>query len=198
MKSLIIAINCIAVVLLCGWSNTERSNKLLGDFKLRNIDGKYISPADYPDSKGMVLLFLCNHCPMAKKYFGKINDLNTDCLLKGYPVLAINPMDSLVYEEESWAGMVQVAKAKKLNYPYLQDANQTLAKSLGVTHTPEAFVFTKTDKGLELAYEGAIDNGEVGILQSWISQAINELNAQKPVTVKKQVSIGCAVYYRKK
>jgi len=170
----------------------------ISDFKLRNVDGKYLILSDHKNAKGFVLVFMCNHCPMAKRYFSKLNTFNTKYASKGFPLLAINPMDSVMYEEESWENMVKVSKARNLNYPYLQDIDQTIAKSLKVTHTPQAFVVLKTGETWTVQYFGAIDNGEDEILNSWISKSVDNLLAKKPLETTHETSIGCAVYYRKK
>ena len=61
------------------------------DFKLKNIDGKMVSMADYPDAKGYIVIFTCNHCPYAKMYEDRIIELDKKYSSNGYPVIAINP-----------------------------------------------------------------------------------------------------------
>src|SRR5205085_1701051 len=58
------------------------------DFKLKNVDDKMVSLADYKDAKGFIIVFTCNHCPFSKKYEDRINALNKKYASKGYPVIA--------------------------------------------------------------------------------------------------------------
>ena len=84
---------------------------LAKNFPLKNVDGKMVSPANYPDAKGFILIFTCNHCPFAKLYSKRLNDLHRQYSAQGVPLLAINPMDTLVYDEERFEFMVE-----KCNY----------------------------------------------------------------------------------
>ena len=98
------------------------------DFRLRNVDNRMISLESYPNAKGFILVFTCNHCPFAKLYSKKLIELNEKYEALGVPLLAINPMDTLVYEEESFELMQEKAKIDKFTFPYLQDASQEVAK----------------------------------------------------------------------
>ena len=66
------------------------------DFSLKNIDGQMISMASYPEAKGFIVTFTCNHCPYAVKYEQRIIDLDKKYKALGFPVIAINPNDSTV------------------------------------------------------------------------------------------------------
>src|SRR3954467_11651418 len=70
------------------------------DFKLKNIDGKMVSLADYTTAKGFIIVFTCNHCPFAKAYESRIIDLDKKYASKGFPVIAINPNDPNVEPED--------------------------------------------------------------------------------------------------
>src|SRR5580704_5717115 len=64
------------------------------DFKLKNIDGKVVSLADFKDAKGFIVVFTCNHCPFAKAYENRIMALDKKYRALGYPVVAIQPNDA--------------------------------------------------------------------------------------------------------
>src|SRR6478609_4239758 len=87
------------------------------DFKLKNTDGKMVAMADYKDAKGFIVIFTCNHCPYAMKYETRINALDSMCKTKGYPVIAINPNDTINYPDDSYSEMVKRAKDKHFTYP---------------------------------------------------------------------------------
>ena len=98
--------------------------KTINDFDLKNIDNSRVSLSNYKDAKGFIIVFTCNHCPFAKLYPKRLNDLNIKYKALGVPLLAINSMDTIVYEEESFELMQKKAEKEKLNFPYLFDAKR--------------------------------------------------------------------------
>ena len=98
------------------------------DFKLKNIDGKMVSMADYEDAKGFIVIFTCNHCPYSVAYEDRIIELDKKYKSKGYPVIAINPNDPAVQPQDSFEKMIERAKSKDFTFPYLFDDGDTLDK----------------------------------------------------------------------
>src|ERR1700760_4284005 len=96
------------------------------DFKLKNIDGKMVSLADYKDAKGFIVVFTCNHCPFAKKYEDRVEALDKKYKSLGYPVVAINPNDPNEVPEDNYMGMQNRAKEKGFTFPYLVDETQNI------------------------------------------------------------------------
>ena len=82
------------------------------DFQLKNVDGKMVSLKNYKDAKGFLVIFTCNHCPVAKAYEQRIIDLNEKYAAKGYPVIAISPNNPDVFEDDSYEAMQVRAKEK--------------------------------------------------------------------------------------
>src|SRR5207247_456086 len=105
--------------------------------KLIGIDGKPHSLSDYPDAKLVVLVFTCNHCPVAQSYEERIIALQKDYEAKGVKVIAI----SCSHEEiDSPANMKEHAKAQGFNFPYLHDQSQASGRAYGAAVTPEIVV----------------------------------------------------------
>ena len=173
--------------------------KSINDFSLRNTDNKIISLSDYKDAKGFMIVFTCNHCPFAKLYPERFNALNLKYQSLGVPLIAINSMDSLLYDDESFELMQQKAKSEKFNFSYLHDADQKVGKDFNAKHTPHAFVIWKMNGSWVIKYSGAIDdNGEHPELATpYISNAVDELLQNKTVTKPETESFGCAIFYRK-
>ena len=100
------------------------------DFSLKNATdningiGKNASLKDYKDAKGYIVVFTCNHCPVAKMYEQRIIDLHKSYAPKGWPVIAINPNDPEVVPEDSFDNMQALAKEKGYPFPYLFDEKQ--------------------------------------------------------------------------
>lgn len=169
------------------------------NFKLKSVSNKPIALSDYKNAKGFMVVFTCNKCPMANFYTERLNNLNLKYKDKGFPLLVINSMDTLVYAEESFVLMQKKAKKNKFNFPYLQDKEQKIAKQFKATHTPQAFVILKNKLGkYDIKYQGAIDDnaGDANKANPALENAVNELvqgkNVSKPITE----SFGCRIFFR--
>src|SRR5208337_204464 len=96
------------------------------DFKLKNVDGKYVSLSDYSTAKGFVVVFTCNHCPYAKAYQDRIIEIDKKFKTLGYPVIAINSNDPGSSPEDSYDQMIVRSKEKGFTFPYLFDETQSV------------------------------------------------------------------------
>src|ERR1700743_385108 len=128
-------------ILLLGFSSA--TNKPVNDFSLKSVNGKFVSLKDYPDAKGFIVIFTCNHCPFAKLYSERLNALNAKYKALHVPLLAINSMDTAAYIDENFAKMQERASADAFTFPYLLDAKQSVGKDFKADHTPHAFVIWK-------------------------------------------------------
>ncbi|HEY3875784.1 MAG TPA: redoxin domain-containing protein, partial [Candidatus Kapabacteria bacterium] len=113
------------------------------DFHLKNVDGKMVSLSDFKEAKGFIVVFTCNHCPVAKLYEDRVLALDKEFAPQGYPVIAVNPTDPDFYADDTYAKMVTTAKDHHYSYPYLVDAGQQITKLYGATNTPHVFVLNK-------------------------------------------------------
>lgn len=195
-NAIIIGIALFAMVFLCAF---DIGHKTVQDFSLRNIDGKYISLKDNEKARGYIVIFTCNHCPFAKLYPSRMNKLQGKYASKDVFVIAINSMDSVLYEEENFAIMQQKSAENQFQFPYLQDASQAVAKNFGAVNTPQAFVVWKVQNNWVIKYKGAIDdNGENETLaMNYISNAVDELLQGSVVSNPNTESFGCKIFYRK-
>ncbi len=169
------------------------------DFKLKNIDGKMVSMADYKDAKGFIVVFTCNHCPYAKLYESRIMDLDKKYKSE-YPVIAINPNDSSTVPEDSYDKMKEVAKSKGYTFPYLYDETQEIAKTYGAAKTPHVYLIQKENNKYMVKYVGAIDNNPKEAFKAdvkYVENAISELKEGKEVSVKTAKAVGCSIKWKK-
>lgn len=170
------------------------------DFKLKNVDGKFVSLADYPEAKGFIVIFTCNHCPYSIAYEDRIIALDKAFKIKGYPVIAINPNDPAVQPADSYEEMQNRARAKDFAFPYLFDEGQKVYPIYGATRTPHVYVLQKEDGGLRVRYIGAIDDNyeDADAAEShYVAEAVNALlsgTTPDPETTK---AIGCSIKYQK-
>ena len=137
------------------------------DFKLKNVDSKMISLADYKEAKGYIVIFDCNTCPYSKAYNDRIVALSKK-YSKDFPLIAINSNSSEESSGDSFEDMVKYAKKNGYNFPYLIDETQEIARAYGATNTPHVFILNKTKSDLKVAYIGTIDDNArngVGIIK---------------------------------
>ena len=176
-------------------------NKVVKDFKLRNVDGKYISLSDYKSAKGFIIIFTCNHCPFAKLYPPRFNELHSKFSPKGVPLIAISSTDTVQYEEDTYPLMVEKAKNEHFMFPYLMDGNQKVAKNFNAQKTPHAYVIWKENGQWVVKYDGAFDdNGQEPekVENKYVEAAVEALLENKKIEITQTKSIGCQIYFRKK
>ena len=170
------------------------------DFKLKNVDGKMVSMADYKDAKGFIVIFTCNHCPFSQAYEDRIVALHKTYSVKGYPVIAINPNDENIEPEDSFDGMVARAKQKNFPFAYLYDQSQYYAKEYGATRTPHAFVLSRSGKDVMVEYVGGIDDNvddASAVTKKYVENAVDELLAGKKVSTAFTKAVGCTIKWKK-
>ncbi len=183
--------------------NTVSNKDILGmtipDFSLPGIDGKQFSTPKHTGAKGFIVVFSCNHCPFAKLYTSRLNALHSKYSTLGVPLVVINSMDSLLFEQETFPQMKSRARENQYHFPYLQDASQQIAKMFKASKTPQAFVVWKEDNKMLIKYVGAIDNNGEHPEQAtpYLANAVDELLSGKPVTIGNTPSLGCSIYIRK-
>jgi len=177
------------------------------DFSLPGVDGKVHRLADYAASPILVVVFTCNHCPIAQMYEQRIQQLETDYRDRGVALVAIQPNDpkALRIDELDSSDMsdtldemkIRVAY-KHLHYPYLYDGEtQSVARAYGPQATPHVFIF---DKERKLRYEGRMDNSyrTEQVKSQEARNAIDALLANREVPVQKTGVFGCSTKWQEK
>jgi peroxiredoxin len=187
--------------IVSGFSQISRPpiEKAIKNFTLKATDNKKYSLEKLKEAKGFIIVFTCNKCPMAKLYSERLNNLHAKYKSKGVYLMAINSMDTLAYKEENFALMQKKVKTEKLNFPYLQDKTQKVAKQFAATHTPQSFVIWKDFFGHWIVkYEGSIDDSalEPNRANNFLETAVDELLNNKLVTNPNTKSTGCRIFYR--
>ncbi len=161
-------------------------------------DDKKHSLDEYKDAKIVVLVFMANHCPVAKAYQDRLVQLQKDYGPKGVQVIAVNvnnlPADRL-------PAMKKRAEEKKYNFLYLYDPTQKIGHAHGAKVTPHVFIFGKaTKEGREVEYVGAVDNNMKADKadKHYVRDALDALLAGKEPPVEETKPFGCSVKYEKK
>src|SRR5271155_2604276 len=170
------------------------------DFALPGVDGQVHKLSDYASSPVLVVVFTCNHCPIAQMYERRIQQLADDYKSKGVAVVVIQPNDPKAIRidelDSSDIGdtldeMKIRVEYKRLRYTYLYDGEtQSVTRAYGPQATPHIFIF---DKERKLRYEGRIDNSYrmEQVKTQDARNAIDALLAGHEVTVKHTGVFGC-------
>ncbi len=191
----------IALLIISTNAFAQKNNKYIVDFKLKNVDEKIVSLISFTDAKGFIIVFTCNHCPFAKLYPPRLNDLNNKFKPLGVPLIAISSTDTMMYEEDTYPNMVIKANEELFNFPYLFDEMQVVAKNFKAQKTPHAYVIWKENEKWIVKYNGAIDDNGMEpekVTETYVSNAVNELLTNQPIKTSETKSIGCQIAFRRK
>jgi len=177
------------------------------DFSLPGVDGKTHRLADYASSPVLVIVFTCNHCPIAQMYEQRIERLQADYRDRGVAVVAIQPNDPKAIRideldssdiSDTLEEMSMRVVYRHLTYPYLYDGQtQSATRAYGPQATPHVFVF---DKDRKLRYEGRMDNNyRIELVKTQDARnAIEAVLAGREVALKHTGVFGCSTKWQEK
>ena len=177
------------------------------DFSLPGIDGKIHQLSEYKDSRLLMVMFICNHCPTSQLYEGRMKKLVEDYRNQSVAFVAIQPNDpkavqlaELGYTDvsDSLDEMKIRAKYRHFNFPYLYDGEtQAVTQAYGAQATPHVFLF---DAARKLRYEGRIDNAQRESLVKIqdARAALDALLAGRPVNAPHTPAFGCSTKWKSK
>jgi peroxiredoxin len=180
---------------------TEGRSEHLGtaapDFALRGVDGQIYTRDSSRGEAGLLVVFMCNHCPYVKAVLDRIVRDARELERFGINTVAISSNDPVAYPEDSFEAMQQLARDKALPFPYLFDETQQAARAYDAVCTPDFFGFNSQ---LELQYRGRLDaSGR----EAAPPDAARELfDAMKMIAVLghgpvvQNASIGCSIKWR--
>ena len=167
------------------------------DFDLPGTDGKRHTLASARGPKGLLVMFICNHCPYVKAVLPRI--LRDARELKGLGIgcIAISSNDPTDYPEDSWDNMVKLAREKEFPFPYVFDESQAVARAYGAVCTPDFFGFNAE---LQLQYRGRLDASNKETAPADAKRELFEAMKQVAATgqgPREQIaSIGCSIKWK--
>jgi peroxiredoxin len=165
------------------------------DFELLGVDEKNHSLNDYKDYEGLLVIFMCNHCPYVKAKIDAIKEIHKKFKDK-IALIGINSNDPTNYPDDSFENMKKIAQEKDFEFDYLVDPTQKIAKKYGAMCTPDPFLF---DKNRKLIFHGRIDNAmkpeDVATEKTMINN-IQKFLSGKKIEKDFEPSIGCSIKWK--
>ena len=167
------------------------------DFDLPGVDGKRHSLASARGPNGLVVMFICNHCPYVKAVLERIVRDCKELGAHGIGAIAIMSNDPAEYSEDSFENMKRVARERAFPFPYVFDESQAVAKAYGAQCTPDFFGFNAQ---LELQYRGRLDasrtspvpNARRDLYEAMLAVASTGDGPKDQIA-----SIGCSIKWRR-
>jgi peroxiredoxin len=167
------------------------------DFDLPGVDGKRYNLASARGPNGLLVMFICNHCPYVKAVLDRIVRDCRELKDHGIGAIAIMSNDPTDYPEDSWDNMVRIARERDFPFPYVLDETQSVAKAYGAVCTPDFFGFNAR---LELQYRGRLDASRKEAAPEGARRELFEAMKQIAATgqgPREQIpSIGCSIKWK--
>jgi peroxiredoxin len=167
------------------------------DFTLADPHGTSFDLSAQRIDKGLLVIFMCNHCPYVIHIREKLAERIRQYQAQGITVVAINSNDYSTHPDDSPERMARDMEQFGYTFPYLVDEDQSVAKAYEAACTPDIFLF---DKNKRLVYRGQFDSARPGntipITGEDLSAAVQQMLQEKEIGVVQQPSMGCNIKWK--
>ena len=168
------------------------------DFALTDVvTGKLVHRDDFSGQKGLLVLFICTHCPYVKHIEAGLSALGADYAAKPVAIVAISSNDAVTHPADGPAGLKQQAVTYGFQFPFLYDESQEVARAYHAACTPDIFLF---DSSFKLVYRGQFDSSRPGngipVTGKDLRTALDALLSDKPISTEQRASIGCNIKWK--
>ena len=167
------------------------------DFSLSGVDGRVWTLRDCAGPNGLLIMFICNHCPFVKAINEKLVRDTGELMELGVNAVAIMSNDPTDYPEDSFENMQRIADEMAYPFPYLVDPTQQVAQAYGAVCTPDFFGY---NAHLELQYRGRLDESgrqaQTGEVRRDLFLAMRQVAATGRGPEQQVASIGCSIKWR--
>jgi peroxiredoxin len=170
---------------------------LAPDFALPGVCGQTWSRADAAGPNGLLVVFMCNHCPYVQAVLDRIVRDARELQSLGIGVVAISSNDAAAYPQDSFAEMRRLWRDRGLPFPYLYDADQSVARAFGAVCTPDFYGY---DRELRLQYHGRLDASgrqpAPADARREMFEAMRRVAAGEGAPAQQTPSIGCSIKWK--
>lgn len=168
------------------------------EFSLSDVvTGQTVSLASFAHKKGLLVMFICNHCPYVIHIKEELRRLSDDYAGSDIGIVAISSNDAAAYPEDAPAKLRQMALDLDFKFPLCLDETQAVAKRYTAACTPDFFLFDKENK---LVYRGQLDDSRPGnnkpLTGADLRAAMNALQNDQPVSPEQKPSAGCNIKWK--
>jgi len=168
------------------------------EFKLSDVvSGKSYSLKDFVGKKGLLVMFICQHCPYIQHIKKELTKLGKDYANKDIAIVGISANDADHYPDDSPKELAKFAKAEGFSFPLLYDETQKVAQAYTAACTPDLFLF---DKNRKLVYRGQLDDSRPGngkpVTGKDLRGAIDAVLSDKSVTQDQRPATGCNIKWK--
>jgi peroxiredoxin len=158
------------------------------------ISGGTVSLEDYAGKKGMLVMFICRHCPFVKHIEQELAHIGKDYANADLGIVAISSNDATHYPDDAPESLKEQAEGLGFSFPYLYDEDQSVAKAYTAACTPDFFLF---DEERSLVYRGQLDGSrpgnEVPVTGEDLRSAIEAVLSNSPISRQQFPSVGCNI-----
>jgi len=169
----------------------------LPSFQLPAVDGARISSGQFRGAPGLLVVFICPHCPFVRHVRNEFARFAREYQAKGLRIVAINSNDSIAFPDDSPEGMKDEISKAGYTFPYLVDDSQEVAKAFRAACTPDFFLF---DRDQKLVYRGQFDDSRPGnqipVSGSDLRAAGDAVLEGRSPSLTQKPSIGCNIKWK--
>lgn len=166
-------------------------------FRLPSFDGAIVTLDDFRNARGLVVAFICNHCPFVKHVRPELARFAREYQPRGIAIVAVNSNDVEAYPQDGPAGMAEESRSAGYTFPYLLDESQEVARAYQAACTPDFFLF---DGRRHLVYRGQFDASRPGkgtATGADLRAACDALLSGAAIAAVQTPSIGCNIKWKK-
>ena len=168
------------------------------DFTLPDVvSGKPVSPASFTGAHGLLVMFICRHCPYVVHVKEELARLGRDYAKKSLGIIAISANDAAGYPDDAPAQLKAMAQELGFTFPFCHDESQAVAKAYTAACTPDFFLF---GPDRTLVYRGQLDESRPGngkpVNGKDLRAALDAVLAGQPVSPDQRASLGCNIKWR--
>ncbi|MHB1023878.1 MAG: thioredoxin family protein [Acidobacteriaceae bacterium] len=184
-------------------SNMVELGSTAPDFELPDVvSGKLVTLKDFSKAKGLLVMFICKHCPYVKHVEQELARIGKDYAGAGLGIVAISSNDAVAYPEDAPEGMLEQAQRVGFVFPYLYDETQEVARAYNAACTPDFFLFDGQQK---LVYRGQLDDSrprrgdsgnDIPVTGKDLRAAIDAVLAGRAVPIEQRPGLGCNIKWK--
>ncbi|MEM6449898.1 MAG: thioredoxin family protein [Cyanobacteria bacterium P01_D01_bin.105] len=158
------------------------------------VSSDTVSLKTFSGAKGLLVMFICQHCPFVKHVENELGKIGHDYIPQGIRVIAISANSLETHPQDSPENMREQVTRANFNFPYAFDETQAIAKQYTAACTPDFFLF---DSSFKLAYRGQLDDSRPGnnlpVNGADLRKALDDVVAGTPMSIEQKPSIGCNI-----